>query len=105
MTKRLRLIKPEPLEHEIERFTEHMYASGITQFAIELDLARSMWRKHQALVEAPDFPQYLAEPLRGESGEEPGDSTIHDDFMQADHRDHLRQETVKFLRKQRRNAA
>jgi hypothetical protein len=43
----------------------------ISQFASDLSDARALWRKHRALVEAPDFPQFLRTYYVDEFGYEP----------------------------------
>jgi hypothetical protein len=102
---RLQLVKPDPPEHEVDAFTERMYAGEIEQFASELDVARSMWRAHRDLVEGPKFPEELRAAFVNASGQQPGEYDVSDDFMQPGFKEKLREETIEYLKTNRRSNA
>jgi hypothetical protein len=51
--------QPEPPAELVEEALELWAHGEIAQFASDISDARRVWRKYRALVEAPDFPEFL----------------------------------------------
>ena len=51
--------QPEPPAELVEEALDLWAHGEIAQFAIDISDARRVWRKYRALVEAPDFPEFL----------------------------------------------
>jgi hypothetical protein len=73
---RLTLVRrpaPETLERLTRKALDRLAHSERAEFADHLDTARTFWRRHRELVEAPEFPEPFRSAYIEENGHEPGD--------------------------------
>jgi hypothetical protein len=56
----------------LDQALRHVANLSFASFAQGLDEARTFWRKYRALVEAPEFPEFLVAPLCSEWETGPG---------------------------------
>ncbi len=72
--------QPEPPADLVEEALAWHAHTEVSQFAMELSGARTMFRKYRALVEAPDFPEFLHAHYVEEWEQEPGDECVEPDI-------------------------
>jgi hypothetical protein len=57
----------------VQELLDTLLLIQLSEFAGSLGLARTLWRRHRDLVEAPEFPEHLRAALVAREGEEPDD--------------------------------
>jgi hypothetical protein len=72
--------RPEVPPEVLQLVVDDLASLEFARFAVNLLSAREIWRKYQALVESPEFPEFLRPHFVAETGCEPDeglcDSTV-----------------------------
>ena len=78
----LTLVKTE--SELVRKALDGLVEMDLADFAIHLQTARALWRKHRNLVESPKFPEYLRAPFIAQHGGDPdGDNSSYSEFDPA----------------------
>lgn len=81
------------MPQSVEQALDWLYGSEMLSFANNLEIARLMWLKHRALVEAEEFPQPYRGVIQKNGGYDPQIETnlsLHDGVLEPGFRESLR---------------
>jgi hypothetical protein len=67
---------PETLERLTQKALDLLAHRERVELAEHLDTARSFWRRHRKMVEAPEFPEPFRSAYVEENGYEPGEVVV-----------------------------
>jgi len=104
----IHIVTPEPNADLVKAVQEQLLLADIAQFADEVNIARTIWKKYPHLVTAKRFPRSLKTAMLKAGTWEDSHNNISDKFMDPRHRESLlphATEIAKIMGRKRREAA